>query len=89
MTEQKRNSDQAFDVVMEALDLAQDLSCEAMFCNPENLKRRFRWFGNRTLLAELVERQRRIEGYVEQAYKLTDKVSEWAREYQSDDKAGN
>lgn len=76
-----RTRTQAFEVSGEALDLAQDLGCEALLVNPENLKRRYRWFANKTLMSELVERQRRIEKMCEQAYVLYNKVSEWADEY--------
>jgi hypothetical protein len=81
MSEQKRTRGEAFAVSWEALNLAQDLSAEAFFCNPEHLKRRFRWFANKMLLAEMVERQRRIEGYCRQAYELQDLISDWADEY--------
>ena len=81
MPKQKRTRDEAFDVSMQALDLAQDLSCEALLVNPEYLKRRYRWFANKTLLRHAVERQRRIEAYVKLAYELQATISEWANEY--------
>jgi len=66
---------------MTALNLAQDLSCEAVFVDPAKLKRRYRWFANRALLAEMTERQKRIEGYVQQAYALENLIGDWADEY--------
>lgn len=81
MSKQRRTREDAFAVSMEALNLAQDLNAEAMFCNPKYPKRRFRWFANKTLLAEMVDRQRRIEGYCKQAYELQKQISKWADEY--------
>lgn len=81
MSEQKRTRDEAFDVWLEAMNLAQNLKYEIVFCNPEQIKRRFRWFANKALLEEMVERQRRIEDYCKQAYELQNQIRKWAEEY--------
>lgn len=81
MGEQKRSRDEAFHVSWEALNLAQDLSFDAEFCNPKYLKRRYRWFANKVLLDEMIKRQERIEGYVKQAYELNNMIQDWADEY--------
>ena len=81
MSEQKRTRDQAYDVGWEALDLAQNLDYDVKLCDPKYLKKRYRWFANRTLLEEARDRQRRLEGYRDQAYALHQSVSKWADEY--------
>lgn len=81
MSEQKRTRDEAYAVGWEALDLAQNLDYDVKLCDPKYLKKRYRWFANRTLLEEMKDRQLRLEGYRDQAYLLHRSVSDWADEY--------
>lgn len=81
MSEQQRTREEAYAVSWEALYLAQNIDYDVKMCDPNFLKRRFRWFANRTLLAEMKDRQRRLENYRDQAYALMNTVSDWANEY--------
>jgi len=76
-----KTREQAFEVAGQALDLAQDLGYEMHLVNPEHLKRRYRWFANKTLLQEVISRQRRIEKMCKQAYELYNEISAWADEH--------
>lgn len=80
MSEQKRNRDQAYNVVMEALNLAQDLSYLSEVRDPSNLKLTTKL--SRRRLLEIIKN---THGYnvtnTRSAYALVEMIGDWADEY--------
>lgn len=77
------NREQAFGIVMESLDLAQDLSGHAMLRNPDWLKPELTY---EEVVEELKTSQTAFVKATGQAYDLYIKINEWAKEYPLEEK---
>lgn len=85
MSEQKRTRNQAYDVVFEALNLAQDLSFLSELRNPKNLKLRTKW-SRKELLAALKDNHEFNVANTKSAYALVELIGDWADEYPIEEK---
>lgn len=72
------NRDDAFDIAMECLNLAQDLSGHAILRTPDTLKDNL---SHEDLLDELKISHQAFVKATKEAYALCNKITEWASEY--------
>lgn len=80
MGKQKRTRAEAFDVVFQALDLAQNLDFEVKCCDPNSIKFLAK-YSRKKLLKMLIEKHKIIVSARNDAYDLVNTVGDWAGEY--------
>jgi len=85
MSEQKRTRNQAYDVVFQALNLAQDLAFLSELRSPENLKLSTK-LSQKKLIEALKENHELNMANTKSAYALVELIGDWADEYPIEEK---
>jgi ABC-type lipoprotein export system ATPase subunit len=85
MSEQKRTRNQAYDVVFQALNLAQDLAFLSELRSPENLKLSTK-LSRKKLIGALKENHELNVANTKSAYALVELIGDWADEYPIEEK---